>query len=91
MSDSSTAHDRPDRSLDEVEAELAAARLRLAGTVDELSDAVSPQQVARRQADRVRGYFVEPDGSLRSDRIAKVAGVVVGLLALRTVVRRRSR
>lgn len=81
-------HDGP-RSLQAVEAELAAARVRLASTVDELAEAVSPQVLARRQADKVRDWFIGPDG-VRRDRVAKVAGVVAGLIALRTVVRKRS-
>ena len=88
---SSANESQPDRSLSQVEAELAAARLRLASTVDDLAEAVSPQEVARRQAEKVKGFFVEPDGALRKDRIAKVGGAIVGLLTLRTVVRRRSR
>ena len=79
------------RSLDQVEADLAAARLRLANTVDDLAEAVSPQELARRQAEKVRGFFVEPDGAVRTERVAKVAAVVVGVLTLRGVVRRRSR
>lgn len=77
------------RSLQSLEAELAAARVRLASTVDELAEAVSPQVVARRQADKVRDWFVGPEG-VRRDRVAKVAGAVAGLLALRAVVRKRS-
>ena len=80
-----------DRSIDQVEAELAAARRRLAHTVDDLAEAVSPQEVAKRQVDKVKSAFVGPDGSVRTDRVAKVAGAVVGLLTLRTVVRRRGR
>lgn len=88
----SAAHaEAGDRSIDQVEAELAAARRRLAHTVDDLAEAVSPQEVARRQVDKVKSAFVGPDGDLRKDRIAKVAGAVAGLLTLRTVVRRRSR
>jgi len=85
------AQAEPSRSVEQVEAELAAARLRLAHTVDDLADAVSPQVIARRQADKVKGFFVQPDGSVRTDRVAKIAGAVVGLLTLRTVVRHRSR
>lgn len=87
----SSAHtDGKDRSIDQVEAELAAARRRLAHTVDDLAEAVSPQVVAKRQVDKVKSVFVTPEGSVRTDRVAKVAGAVVGLLTLRTVVRRRS-
>ena len=80
----------PERSLDQVEADLAAARIRLAGTVDDLAEAVSPQELARRQAERVKAVFVAPDGSPRVDRIAKTAAVVVGLIVLRALVRSRS-
>jgi hypothetical protein len=80
-----------ERSVEQVEAELAAARIRLAGTVDELADAMSPQEIARRQVDRVKSFFLEPDGSLRADRLAKAAGAVAGLATLRSVVRRHSK
>ena len=80
----------PERSLDQVEADLAAARIRLAGTVDDLAGAVSPQELARRQAEKVKAVFVEPDGSPRVDRIAQAAAVVVGLIVLRALVRSRS-
>ena len=87
----SAAHaDGADRSIDQVEAELAAARRRLATTVDDLAEAVSPQEVAKRQADKVKSAFVDADGKVRVDRVAKVAGAVIGLITLRTVVRRRS-
>lgn len=84
-----TAGQNGQRSVQAVEAELAAARVRLAGTVDDLADAVSPQEVVRRQGEKVRDWFVGPEGP-RVDRIAKVAGGAVGMLVLRALVRRRS-
>jgi hypothetical protein len=78
-----------ERSVAEVEAELAAARNRLAGTVDDLAEAVSPQELARRQGEKVKDFFVGPEG-VRVDRVAKVAGAVLSLAMLRSLVRRRS-
>ena len=83
--------DTGERSLDDVEAELAAARLRLASTVDDLTVAVSPQEIARRQVDRARAWFYTPEGDLRRDRVVKVAGTAVALIAFRMLVRHRSR
>jgi hypothetical protein len=78
-----------ERSVEQVEAELAAARARLAGTVDDLAEAVSPQELAKRQGEKVKEFFVGPEG-VRVDRVAKVAGTLFGLATLRAFVRRRS-
>src|SRR5688572_15500979 len=45
----SNGHETAARSVAQVEADLAAARARLAGTVDDLAEAVSPQELAKRQ------------------------------------------
>ena len=85
----SNGHAAAARWVEQVEADLAAARARLAGTVDDLAEAVSPQELARRQGEKVKEFFVGPDG-VRVDRVAKIAGAVVGLVTLRAFVRRRS-
>jgi Protein of unknown function (DUF3618) len=79
------------RTPEQIEADLDAARERLASTVDTLSEELTPQAFARRAADTARNFFTTPDGQLRTDRVMKVAAVVVGLLVLRRLVRHRSR
>ena len=75
------------RSPAEIEADIAAARDRLAGTLDELSERLSPRGVLRQANGRARGAFVAEDGSVRKDRAAMAAGALVavvgGLVAAR--------
>jgi MYXO-CTERM domain-containing protein len=88
MSDST-----PDKSVDEIEAEIRAARARLAGTVDELHTRTAPAEVARRQVQSVKERFTEAtrteSGDLRTERIAALAVAAVALVGLGALRRRR--
>jgi hypothetical protein len=75
----------------ELEAEIAAARSNLASTIEQLRAETTPQALARRGVDKVRGFFVDEYGGIRPERVAIVAGAVVTVLVLRGVSRRRSR
>ena len=48
----------------------------------------SPKTIVRREIASIRGYFVDPSGAPRTDNIVKVAGGVVGVVALFVVVRK---
>jgi hypothetical protein len=86
-----SAESNGSRTPEQIAADLAATRERLADTVDALVGRVQPKQLAGRAVANAKGYFVEPDGDVRTDRIAKigagVAGTVGGLLLLRKLVR----
>jgi hypothetical protein len=60
---------------------LPSTRVRLAGTVDAISDRVKPANVARRCVASVKAQFVEPDGELRTTRVAVLAVVTAGAVA----------
>lgn len=81
------------KSVDEIEADIAAARSRLAGTVDELHTRTAPQEIARRQVETAKVKFTEatrtPTGELRTERIAALAAAAVALIGLGAVRRRR--
>jgi hypothetical protein len=68
--------------------DIEATRDRLAGTIDEIVDRTNPKNIARRTLDRVKGRFVNPDGSPRMETIAPVAGAVVGTVIVIVGVRR---
>jgi hypothetical protein len=71
-----------------LEAEMEATRERLAGTIDQLVHRASPKTIARREIASVKGYFVDQQtGQPRTSNILKVAGGVVGVVALFAVVR----
>jgi len=79
------------RSPAEIEAEIERTRQRLADTLDELSERLSPRAVLRRADSSLRDAFVAEDGSVRRDRAALAIGAVVsavgGVVALRKLRR----
>jgi hypothetical protein len=85
--------DTATKSVDQIEAEIAAARDRLAGTVDELHTRTAPKEIARRQAQAAKAKFTEAtrteNGDLRTERIAALAAAAVALLGIGALRRRR--
>lgn len=77
-----------------IEAEIEATRLRLASTVDELAVRVHPKTLATRGVEgakvKARAAVTTPQGQLRVERIAAVAGAALSLLVLVVWRRRRS-
>ena len=80
-----------DRSPAQIEADIERARQRLAGTLDELSERLSPRAVLRRGNAAVRGAFVAEDGSVRKDRAALAVGAVVSAIGGTVALRRLRR
>lgn len=80
-------HTADHRSPAEIEAEIARTRDRLAVTLDELTERLTPRAMMRQANTKARGVFVTPAGSVRKDRAAMAAGGVVtvvgGFVALR--------
>lgn len=76
------------RAPDAIETEIEATRDRLAGTIDQLVYRASPKTIARREAASIKAHFVDPQGKVRTGNVIKVAGVVVGFVALVVVVRK---
>lgn len=74
--------------MSSIETEIEQTRDRLASTIDQLVHRVSPKAIARREVATVKGYFVDPTGAPRQDNIIKVAGGVVGVIALLVVMRK---
>lgn len=74
------------KTAKQIEAELAASRTRLAGTIDELAFRAQPKEIAKRQTESARLALTDAtrtaDGDLRSDRVAMGLGGLGGLLVL---------
>jgi hypothetical protein len=81
----------PDEKLDgtptELEQQIQARRDHLAATIDELTSRAHPKELARRGtaalSDRLQTVTHTPEGELRTERLAAVAGafvVVAGIL-----------
>ena len=80
-------NDRP-RTPDALVHDIESTRDQLATTIDQLVDRAHPKHIAQRQLARLKAKFVAEDGSPRIDNIAKVAGGVVGLVAVIVIIRR---
>ncbi len=76
------------RTPDEISTEIAQTRNRLAGTIDQLVYRTKPKTIVQRQLETTKASFFDTDGSPRPDRIALVAGVVVGVVAVIVVIRK---
>jgi hypothetical protein len=78
------------RTPSQIEADIVATRERLAGRIEELKANAAPKAIGQRQAQRVKGLFVDEFGGVRPERVLAAAGVVVSILALGVLRRRRS-
>lgn len=79
------------RSLAEIESDMDATRARLAETLNELKVATQPKNILNRQAEKVKGFYVDEYGAVRIDHVAITVGVVVGVIVLRRTWRRITR
>ncbi|HET9168773.1 MAG TPA: DUF3618 domain-containing protein [Actinospica sp.] len=87
----SNGHAPDHRSPAEIEADITATRDRLAGTLDELSERLSPRGVLRQANAGVRGAFTAEDGSVRKDRAALAAGALAAVLGALVAARKLRR
>ncbi len=78
----------PARTPDEISAEIAETRNRLAGTIDQLVYRVKPKTIAQRQLESRKASFVDADGSPRTDNILKVVGIAVGVVVAIVAIRK---
>lgn len=84
-----------EKSVEQLRAEIAASRERLAGTIDELTTRAAPKALVARQSEAAKQRFAAatttPQGDLRTERLAAIAAAVAVLLVVRCMVRRRGR
>ena len=88
----------PARTPQQIEADLAAARLRLANAAEEFVDQVHPTRIKQRQVDSVKQFVgnevdaakalvFNARGDLRQNRVLAIAAAVVGGLVFLGIVR----
>jgi hypothetical protein len=88
----------PTRNASQIEADVAAARHRLAASMEALIDEVHPNRIKQRTIDGVRQYIntqVETAkslvftarGDLRTDRVVAIGAAAVGTIAFVVIVR----
>ena len=76
------------RTPDQISSEIDVTRDRLAGTIDQLVYRVQPKTIAARQAAAIKASFYDDEGNLDKAMLAKVAGGVIGFLALVVLIRK---
>ncbi|MGW5188327.1 DUF3618 domain-containing protein [Kribbella sp. NPDC004138] len=76
------------RTAEQIEADIAATRARLASTVDELVDRASPKNLALRQVEQAKSQVFDEQGQLRTQKILAVVGAVAGVVGVLLVIRR---
>ncbi|MFC7620462.1 DUF3618 domain-containing protein [Microlunatus sp. GCM10028923] len=93
-----TEAQRPERTRDQIEADLAAARARLGHSVEQLIDQVHPTRIKQRQiaglkdwvtaeVENAKAQFVNEDGKVRTERLAVIGGAVAGFVTFVVIVR----
>jgi hypothetical protein len=76
------------RSTQQIEADIAATRARLASTVDELVERTHPKNVVKRQVDQAKAQVFDERGELRTQKLIAVGGAVVGVVGMLLMIRR---
>ena len=89
---------QPTRTPEQIEADLAAARRRIAHSAEEFVDQVHPNRIKQRQIDGVKQFvgnevdagkalIFNARGDLRTNRVLAAASAVAGGLVFLTIVR----
>ncbi len=74
-----------------IESDIEQTRERLAQTIDMLLERTSPKNVVKREIAQVKAFFVDGQGSPRTDNILKVAAGVGGFVGVVIVIRKVTR
>jgi hypothetical protein len=74
-----------------LERDIEETRERLAHTIDELLHRAHPKTIVSCDETTIKAHFVDAQGSPRTDNILKVAGGVIGAVALFVLIRRVAR
>ncbi|GAB6898548.1 DUF3618 domain-containing protein [Kineosporia succinea] len=94
MSDKGSFDEALNGSPTELELQIQARREHLAATIDELTTRAHPKDIARRTtaalSDKLQTVTHTPDGELRTERVAAVAGAVVAIAGVLVFIRGRS-
>ena len=65
-----------------LEAQIEAARTQLAETIDAIAERVAPKNVAAKAKSRAKGFVVNDDGSLKTDKVAIVGGLALAFVVI---------
>jgi hypothetical protein len=75
------------RTPDQIAADIATTRNRLAGTIDDLVYRTQPKTILQHQLASAKASFYDSRGQLKKDKIAIIAGAAVGVVAVIVAIR----
>ena len=78
----------PPRTMAQIESDMEATRERLAATLGQLQEAIQPKNIAHRQLEKVKGFYVDEYGAVRPESVAKTVGVVVASVVVVKVLKK---
>ena len=76
------------RTPDQIAADLAETRNRLAGTIDQLIYRTKPKTILSRKVESLKASFYNDQGSLDQQKILKVVGIGVGVVVAIVAIRK---
>ncbi|MEI7453502.1 MAG: hypothetical protein WCK04_04665 [Actinomycetes bacterium] len=75
-------------SLDELVAEITAARTELLASVENLKSQFTGASLRQRGMNAVTGVFTDEFGGIKPKRVGSIAGVLAGVVGLKLLARR---
>ena len=79
------------RSMAEIQQDMAQTRERLVSNIEQLKAETSPKALQAKAVAKAKATFLNEDGSVRTERVAAVAGTVVALYLVRRGFKARAR
>ena len=82
---------KPPRPIGEIQQDIATTRDRLVNNLEQLKAETSPKALGEKASTAAKSVVMNDDGSVRVERVAMIAGAVVGLLLIRKGFKARAK
>jgi hypothetical protein len=82
---------KPPRPVSEIQQDIESTRERLVGNLEQLKAEANPKALGEKASTKAKSVVMNPDGSVRVERVAMIAGVVVGMLIIRRGFKARAK
>ena len=81
----------PPRPIGEIQQDIASTRERLVANIEQLKAETTPKALGEKASTTAKSVVLNDDGSVRVERVAMIAGAVVGLLLIRKGFKARAK
>jgi hypothetical protein len=82
---------KPPRPIGEIQQDIDSTRERLVANIEQLKAEANPKALGEKATNSAKSVVMNEDGSVRVERVAMIAGAVVGLLLIRRGFKSRAR